>query len=602
MSPQIVDLARPVSAEELAVVIGASWSLFGELIDPAKKAGHYKHHRIPKRRPNGGATHRDVWECASDEVATVHKTLSRRLQQFIPTRCAFPSPIAHGYVGGRSTVTHALPHAGSAVLLRVDIADFFQTITRSRLGELLAALGMQAGAVTALCELCTIDGRLPLGLHASPTLANLACLSLDAGLTALAAASGTRVTRYADDIAFSGSMVPTLEQVSTLLEAEGFKISESKCRTTKRGQAHYLTGLSVSETSPRLPRIMKRRIRQELHFATKYGLASHLGRTGDTNTQSGVNRIAGTLCYFNAVEPSLAATLQARWQTILTRENVGPAYSPRALSARAPVTLLVDETDIDSPDGPVLAISMALVVELAQVQTALQTVARRHLVDPYSTGDKDYLDTKGLHHSDASEDLRTSVFNVLEFLPVRGYVAYDLLSAPEAYQSTYERLVRSLLRHRLMFCDGAEVSLVFEENSKLSLTALENLARGEFDRLASTNDRRPKSTPTVRFGTKHGDPCLAASDFLLAAFRQYAIVELPTSSTGKKKQQPGEQARKRFERLRDKIRLIQGLPTQQSFSRKLPFEPWPLGRPTLAATSIAATRSPGGSSRSQGKP
>jgi hypothetical protein len=46
---------------------------------------------------------------------------------------------------------------------------------------------------------------------------------------------------------------------------------------------------------------------------------------------------------------------------------------------------------------------------------------------------------------------------------------------------------------------------------------------------------------------------------------------------GKKK--PGEQAQKRFERLRDRIRVILALPIGKAFSRKQPFQPWPGGRP-----------------------
>ena len=584
MSPQLVDFTRPTSAQEVAVVIGASLPLFQELIDPAKKLGHYKLHRIPKRRPTAKITHREVWECISDEVATVHKTLARRLQEFVPTRCAFPSPISHGYIAGRSTVTNAEKHAGASLLLRVDIANFFQTIKIADVETLLVKIGMQSGAAAALAELCTLDGRLPLGLHASPIIANVACLDLDSKLEMLAIAVGASVTRYADDIAFSGDAIPSLEQVVEILDQEGFTISKTKCRITKPGQAHYVAGLSISDSIPRLPNAMKRRMRQELHFARKYGLPQHIGRRGDTSIQSGINRIDGTLRYFNAVEPPLAAKLKAEWDSILEKEGRNPAYSPLARSARAPVSLLVDETEIETPDGHVFAISMALVVELEQVAAELKRLTHGHLVDPFSTGRKESLDDRGLHYVEASEDLRTAVFKVLEFLPVRGYVAYDMLfdpKDPKEYRATYERLVRSLLRHRLMFCDGAEVSLVFEENDKLSVERLTGLTNEEFDKLAAEDNRRPLARPSVRLGTKRDDPCLAVADFFLAAFRQYAMVEISTGKTLKKKP-PGELAKMRFERLRDRIRLIQALPINQSFSRKFPFRPWPGGRPTVA--------------------
>lgn len=241
-----------------------------------------------------------------------------------------------------------------------------------------------------------------------------------------------------------------------------------------------MTGLSVSDVIPRLPRRMKRRIRQELYFARRFGLLQHIGRKGDATIQSGVNRIDGTLRYFNAVEPILAAKLQNQWQTILINEKRKPAYSPLS-GPRTPVSLLVDETDIPTPDGQVLAISMALVVELEQVTEKLRRVTQDHLADPFSTGDKEILESTGLHHVDISEDLRTSVFKVLEFLPIRGYIAYDIMKNAQDYRAAYERLVSSLLPHRFMFCDGAEVSLVFEENSKLSLQSLNDVVDREFE-------------------------------------------------------------------------------------------------------------------------
>lgn len=582
MAPHLVDFTAPRSAKDLAIILGANESLLEKLVDPARKEAYYVEHRIPKRRPNGTNTHRRVWECDSDEVATIHKTLARRLQEFIPTQVSFPGSIAHGYVPGRSTYTNAEQHTAARHLVRVDLADFFETIKVNRVEALLGELGMHPEAAAALAQLVTIGGYLPLGLHASPLLANLAALELDHDLLALAEKSGTKVTRYADDIAFSGDTgTPSLDEICTVVETHGFSVARAKCRTTVRGQSHYVTGLSISDAVPRLPRAMKRRLRQELYCAAKYGLKEHAGRRGYTSTQAGVNRIDGMLRYFNAIEPFLAEAMRGVWSGILRKEGLGPSYIPRRRSPRAPVSIFVDETEIPTPDGPVLAISMALMVETATTQLELERLIREHVLDPFSTGDKAVIEAKGLHYVDLSEDLRTSVFKSLSSLPVRGYIAYDLLVSPDQYSATYLRLVKSLLRHRLMFCDGAEVELVFEGNSKLSLKALKDLATAVFCELENADNHRPTSNPSVRFGTKVGDPCVAIPDFFLAAFRQYAVLDKPDAgSSGKKKQHPGELAKKRFERIRDRIRLIRAVPIGRNFGRKDPFAPWSRGQPT----------------------
>ncbi len=581
MPLQTVDFTLPETPNEVSVVLSAPWALFCALITPETKSSFYRQHRIPRKNPKPGATHRVVWQCANDEVASLHRAFARRFQQFIGTRSNLSS-IAHGYVPKRSTVTNATVHAGARLLLRLDIAEFFPSITAAQVQDALISAGIQARAAGALAQFSTIHDALPLGLHASPVIANLICTEMDQELLRLAEAFGCRVTRYADDIAFSGDRVPALDDAIRVIQQYDFTVARSKCRLTKRGQSHYVTGLSISESSPKLPRTVKRRIRQELYFITKFGLSAHLGRRGDASVQAGVNRIDGTLRYFNAVEPPLAARIRPVWNSILRTEGLGPAYHPQAgAPVRAPVTLFVDETDIPSPDGQVLAIGMTLIVDIGLVETSLAKVEREHLIDPYSTGNKSKLATTGLHYSENSEDLHTSVFKALETLPLRSYVAYDMVSCADEYRATYEKLLRGLLGHRFRFCSGAEVALVIEQNSKLDLSALRAIVRDEFEKLARSNDRRPSTLPTLRFGTKKGDPCLAASDFILAAVRQYATVESQGAPSKNKGRSPGELAKKRFERLRDKIRLVRALPIHRNFSRKDPFLPWSSGRPTI---------------------
>lgn len=522
MNPLVVDFTRPNSPEEASTLVSQSWSLFQELIDPIKKTAYYKVHQIPKRRPASGITHREVWECIAEETAIVHKTFARRLYDFIKSRRAFPSAIAHGYVPGRSTVTNAGQHVGQPFLLRVDIANFFHSISIAEVEALFASLGIESSVAGALAQLATLNSHLPLGLHASPTLANFACLRMDEDLQGLASNLGAKVTRYADDITFSGTTVPSLSTVEELLHKYNFEVAAKKCRLTKLGQAHYVTGLSVSAAVPHLPRRMKRRMRQELHFVRKYGLESHKTRTGDVSIQSAVNRLDGTLRYFNAVEPALAARLKIEWEQLLKIEKVLPAYSPLPGFAPPKITIFIDETVIPTPDGKVLAIAMVLIVELDQVQDMLQRVSRKYSLDQFAAGDKHELD-RGLHYAQDHPDLRTKVFEVLESLPIRCFISYDMLTTPQDYSRIFEKLFSSLLKYRLMFSNGADLEIVFEENPNVALRSLQDLTDREFDKLVNANDRRPKSRPTVRFGTKREDRCLAVADYVLAGFSHYLI-------------------------------------------------------------------------------
>jgi RNA-directed DNA polymerase len=576
-TPHLVDFTLPTCAEDVATTLGAPRQLFDELIDPHRKESHYIRHRIPKRRPVGAQRFRDVWECASDEVATIHKSLARRLDLFIRARSSFPHPIAHGYIATRSTLTNAAVHAGARLLLRVDIANFFPSITQERIQNDLLALDLKQDAASALGELCTLGSTLPLGLNASPLLANLTCLGLDRKLTALAQKLHANVTRYADDLAFSGSAVPSIDEVGAVLEEEGFQLARAKCRRTKRGQAHYVTGLSISDSVPRLPKTAKRRLRQELHYAENYGILSHLERIGQSNQQSGINRIDGTIRYFNAIEPRLARRMAQTWQAILKRDQLSPSYAPRS-QPRAAVSIFIDEATITTCNKDFLAISMVLTTEVERVRETLESVLHAHLVDPCATGDKGTLTKTGIHWCDNSEDLKTTVFKALETLPIRGYIAYCHLAAPTEYERVYLQLVKELATHRLIFFDQAEVSFIFEQNPQVSIGNISKVVDEAFNRLVEQHNRRPKARPLVRLGTKLGDPCLATADYLLGAFRRYAVLDVPATANNKPKP-PGELAQLRFERLRDKIRLILAIPSRRSFSRRDPFRPWPGGAP-----------------------
>src|SRR5690349_1074658 len=80
---------------------------------------------------------------------------------------------ATGFVRGRSIVDNARPHVNRAVVINVDLADFFPSITAERVTAAWRGLGWGAEAAAVLTAICTLDGRLPQGAPTSPALSNL---------------------------------------------------------------------------------------------------------------------------------------------------------------------------------------------------------------------------------------------------------------------------------------------------------------------------------------------------------------------------------------------------------------------------------------------
>uniref|UniRef100_A0AAU6WR92 RNA-directed DNA polymerase n=1 Tax=Chryseobacterium endophyticum TaxID=1854762 RepID=A0AAU6WR92_9FLAO len=112
--------------------------------------------------------------------------------------------VAHGFVSGKSIVTNAAPHLGKAVIINIDLKDFFPSISYKRVKGLFSKLGYSEQLSTIFALICTqahteevlIDGLtyfvqkgerfLPQGSPASPAISNMISYKLDKRLQGLA--------------------------------------------------------------------------------------------------------------------------------------------------------------------------------------------------------------------------------------------------------------------------------------------------------------------------------------------------------------------------------------------------------------------------------
>jgi hypothetical protein len=237
---------------------------------------------------------------------------------------------AHGYVAGRSALTHAAAHTAQALLLRFDLRDFFNSITAARIHALWRTLGYPAGIARLLTALCTTrtpaavrerlqdDGgldrlgalrlaerHLPQGAPTSPALANLCCFRLDLRLAGLARRLDAHYTRYADDLVFSGPAAlrgdaRTLGAwVGAIAEAEGFRLQAHKTASVPRHRRQLVTGIVVN-ARPNLPRDAFDRLKARLHRCATRGV-----RPDDDAAA-----LRGQIAWVTQLNPARAATLQ----------------------------------------------------------------------------------------------------------------------------------------------------------------------------------------------------------------------------------------------------------------------------------------------------
>jgi hypothetical protein len=268
-------------------------------------------HRIPKKNRNRGF--RTVWEPIL--LKSNYKGLARQLDAFFRHHLeGYPHESAFGYRPGRNIRENAQVHVGNTRILSLDVADFFPNISKERIERLFLEMGVNTTVSDLLSRFVTIEGTLALGLPTSPVLSNAVALPIDVDLGSLADRSGAQYSRYADDITFSGSGdLPSLELIEDCLRRHGFQMAAGKTRWSKRGQSHYVTGLSVSDpVHPHVPRYRKQALRQQLYYMERFGVDDHFRRIGIIDSvvvQQDLNSVDGMVKFVAHHEPRRCSSL-----------------------------------------------------------------------------------------------------------------------------------------------------------------------------------------------------------------------------------------------------------------------------------------------------
>lgn len=296
----------------------------------AESLRHYRRRWIPKQ------TGSRLLEAPKPKL----KSLQRKILAGILSRIP-PHDAAHGFRRGRSTVTFATPHCGKAIVIRLDLRDFFTAISRARVAAIFRTAGYPERVSVLLAGLCCTvtppevfaarpDGppdwlerkaleipHLPQGAPTSPTLSNLCAFRLDSRLAGLARSAGADYTRYADDLTFSGS--PDFARQARRFEItaaaialeEGFAVNHRKTRIMSQALSQHTAGLVVNEHVA-IPRRTFETLKAILYNCTKHGPASQ-NRDGHTDFRA---HLSGCLAQIKATDPQRAARLRPLWEAI----------------------------------------------------------------------------------------------------------------------------------------------------------------------------------------------------------------------------------------------------------------------------------------------
>lgn len=294
--------------------------------------GHYGYRWVSKR--SGG------YRLIEMPKSRLRETQQRLLHGFLEHLPAHQA--AHGFRVGRSCLTHAALHQNKAVVVRMDLQDFFSSIPASRIHALFTHIGCPTHVARLLTgitthrtpwrELNTPENRariqfdqrqrlnsahLPQGAPTSPALSNLCAFRLDLRLDALAKALNATYSRYADDLVFSGerALLSGAQRfhirVAAIALEEGFRLNTQKTRFMGTSQRQKITGLVVNR-HPNIPRKDYDQLKVILHNSVVYGAAKqNLQNLSDFRAH-----LLGKVSYVASINPAKAMRLQQLFDRI----------------------------------------------------------------------------------------------------------------------------------------------------------------------------------------------------------------------------------------------------------------------------------------------
>lgn len=298
---------------------------------------HYHVRAVAKR--SGGFR---LIEAPKARLKNIQVKILRQILDLVP-----PNRHAHGFVRGRSCITSAQVHAGEALVVKLDLRNFFPATPVRRVHGVFRSIGYPwavARLLTGIC--CTMTPRsrladisggfggnwefyklagaphLPQGAPTSPSLANLCAWRLDQRLAALAACFGANYSRYADDLAISGD--PTfgekigafLRAIEKIVEEEGYRLNRQKTRIMRAGGRQILCGIVVnSHVNP--PRTYYDNLKAVLHNCAKNGPRNE-NRDGRVDFRASLD---GRIAWLESVNPARASKLRTLFQSIDWRES-----------------------------------------------------------------------------------------------------------------------------------------------------------------------------------------------------------------------------------------------------------------------------------------
>lgn len=189
------------------------------------KLSYYRQTKIPKKK--GIRIIYDIEK--NSELYYMQKNLQKNFLSKVPL------PICvKGFCKETSYNDFLKEHLNRKYYIRIDIKDFFDSITSQKIQENLQDLVKTNEIIRIITNLCIYEDTLPQGAVTSPTISNIVFRRIDQRIIKYCQKFDVIYTRYADDLLFSSNKIDFKEnkwfykKIKYILNQNGYKTNYSK--------------------------------------------------------------------------------------------------------------------------------------------------------------------------------------------------------------------------------------------------------------------------------------------------------------------------------------------------------------------------------------
>ncbi|MGB5919258.1 reverse transcriptase family protein [Arcobacter sp.] len=517
--------------------------------------------KIPKKNKKNKNEYREVLKIYPP-YNIFYKELLYEIENIIKNNnSSYVTDNAQGFIKGRNILSNAQKHLNKKYLQKFDIKNFFNSIKINSIYSIFIKLGCSEETSKLFSKLCTYNDELKEGLNTSPMLANLYCYDLDNELINLSNKYRFTYTRYSDDITFSSNTnnFPDLEQIKSILKKYSLELNSNKTLFTKHGQSQYVTGLSISNSLyPRVPKRLKRKIRQDLYQLEKYFHEEKV------EIEYKLRQVYGKIVYTMGIEKDLGKKYKKKFLDILYKNG----YKLNEIFEDSPKQLVnqvfhyTDESDIKINGKHYLALSVISIFteDLKEDNKNKLTILKESIVNDLRNGLTSKQKNNIFHHTSDNTYVKEQYQRLLRTLDFEAFIIFidgnsenmRKIEYQNAYYKIFDIIFYKILRRFKQYNNY----LYPEENSKISINKLEE------------NLKRLQGIPkfTINKATKN-EILLSMPDYILGIFRDCIKEDLTEKCNKLKTGQTLNQANKLNEIL-DKIRLVIDVSNKKYYARQ----------------------------------